>query len=456
METASLVLVSFTEGSLSNSKLAKVLFLKNELSIGPAELSLFQGLADLPWMLKPLIYCYCLAVPLWGFHHRSYLCLASLLAVACTLSLCFGAAATPLHVFLALLGRSAAAAVMDLLMDDLVVARLNRSTLQEVHVLQTACAVAAALGSLFSSYGSGWLFAHLSLRSIMLMDLFLAASTLSLAFFISETPSASSPSSSSWTLIWQETKAVFSSILSSSSPSTSTTRQAALFMMLWMSFPAAATAVIEVVTLFLLTSPPLGFSAAQLGDMQFAVRAAKLIMLWLFGFRGYVARMKPHTMLLSALFVSLLLLLPSFFILSSSSSSSSMMVTAAVVGQSLSSLLIYRAAVLLSTIICNNNNKTERNEEDENNNNNESKRMWVMLMAMMNVAEDLIQPLLVSIILWSGGIERMDEGSKDLNLSFASLARLWLSVIATFGVPLFWLLLWPFTFQRLNSTKKSR
>ncbi|KAL6057549.1 hypothetical protein QOT17_015395 [Balamuthia mandrillaris] len=301
METASLVLVSFTEGSLSNSKLAKALFLKNELSIGPAELSLFQGLADLPWMLKPLIYCYCLAVPLWGYHHRSYLCLASLLAVACTLSLCFGAAAAPLHVFLALLGRSGAAAVMDLLMDDLVVARLNRSTLQEVHVLQTACAVAAALGSLFSSYGSGWLFAHLSLRSIMLMDLFLAASTLFLAFFISETPS----SSSSWTLIWQETKAVFSSILSSSSPSTSTTRHAALFMMLWMSFPAAASAVIEVVTLFLLTSPPLSFSAAQLGDMQFAVRAAKLIVLWLFGFRGYVARMKPHTMLLSALFLSL-------------------------------------------------------------------------------------------------------------------------------------------------------
>ncbi|KAL6049307.1 hypothetical protein QOT17_020545 [Balamuthia mandrillaris] len=451
METASLVLVSFTEGSLSNSKLAKVLFLKNELSIGPAELSLFQGLADLPWMLKPLIYCYCLAVPLWGFHHRSYLCLASLLAVACTLSLCFGVAAAPLHVFVALLGRSAAAAVMDLLMDDLVVARLNRSTLQEVHVLQTACAVAAALGSLLSSYGSGWLFAHLSLRSIMLMDLFLAASTLSLAFFISETPSASSSSSSSWTLIWQETKAVFSSILSSSSPST--TRQAALFMMLWMSFPAAASAVIEVVTLFLLTSPPLSFSAAQLGDMQFAVRAAKLLVLWLFGFRGYVARMKPHTMLLSALFVSLLLLLPSFFLLSSSSS---MMVMAAVVGQSLSSLLIYRAAVLLSTIICDNNKKKVRNEEDENNNTKESKRMWVMLMAMMNVAEDLIQPLLVSIILWSGGIERMDEGSKDLNLSSASLARLWLSVIATFGVPLFWLLLWPFTFQRLNSTKKSR
>ncbi|KAL6057548.1 hypothetical protein QOT17_015394 [Balamuthia mandrillaris] len=60
--------------------------------------------------------------------------------------------------------------------------------------------------------------------------------------------------------------------------------------------------------------------------------------------------------------------------------------------------------------------------------------MWVMLMAMMNVAEDLIQPLLVSMMLWSGGIERMDEGSKELNLSSASLTWLWMSVIAMFGV----------------------
>ena len=53
-ELMAIVLVYFVQGILGLARLAVSFFLKDELGLSPAELSVLMGFAVIPWTIKPL------------------------------------------------------------------------------------------------------------------------------------------------------------------------------------------------------------------------------------------------------------------------------------------------------------------------------------------------------------------------------------------------------------------
>ena len=51
-EVLSIMAIYFVEGALGLARLAQTFFLKDELHLGPAELSALTGLFTLPWTIK--------------------------------------------------------------------------------------------------------------------------------------------------------------------------------------------------------------------------------------------------------------------------------------------------------------------------------------------------------------------------------------------------------------------
>ena len=163
-EILAIMTVYFVEGALSLAGLAQTYLLKDELSLGPAEMSAISGLFVLPWTIKPLYGFLSDIFPIFGYRRRSYLILAGILGSFSYAALganfwgittaSFLPATTT--VVVALLLASASIAISDVVADGIVVQRTRDSTDPKIAGgLQSLCWGSAAVGGLISSYFSG-------------------------------------------------------------------------------------------------------------------------------------------------------------------------------------------------------------------------------------------------------------------------------------------------------------
>ena len=82
--------IYFVEGALGLARLAQTFLLKDELHLGPAELSAISGLLILPWTIKPLYGFLSDGLPLFGYRRRSYLILAGIVGFSSYAFLAYG------------------------------------------------------------------------------------------------------------------------------------------------------------------------------------------------------------------------------------------------------------------------------------------------------------------------------------------------------------------------------
>ena len=82
--------IYFVEGALGLARLAQTFLLKDELHLGPAELSAISGLLILPWTVKPLYGFLSDGLPLFGYRRRSYLILAGIVGFSSYAFLAYG------------------------------------------------------------------------------------------------------------------------------------------------------------------------------------------------------------------------------------------------------------------------------------------------------------------------------------------------------------------------------
>lgn len=175
-ETLAIVTIYFVEGALGLARLAQSYLLKDELHLGPAELSALTGLFVLPWTIKPLYGFLSDGFPLLGYKRKSYLIAAGLLGGLSYTALGYGGlwdgtllppeAVVPATVA-ALMVSSACIAFSDVVADGIVVTRTRQSNDPAVAGgLQSLCWGAAAVGGLLSAYFSGSLLEVMSVRSI--------------------------------------------------------------------------------------------------------------------------------------------------------------------------------------------------------------------------------------------------------------------------------------------------
>ena len=195
--------IYFVEGALGLAGLAKTYLLKDELHLGPAELSALTGFFALPWTIKPLYGFLSDGVPLFGYRRRSYLILCGLVgAFSYTLlgNSFFGLLPTdggasdasslliPSTVA-CLIVSSACIAFSDVVADGIVVEKSRESNDPKLAGgLQSICWGSAAIGGLLSAYFSGSLLEVMKPQDVFRITAVLPFLVASIAFLINEKP----------------------------------------------------------------------------------------------------------------------------------------------------------------------------------------------------------------------------------------------------------------------------
>jgi folate/biopterin transporter len=278
-ETLAIVTIYFVEGALGLARLAQSYLLKDELQLGPAELSAVTGLFVLPWTIKPVYGFLSDGFPLFGYQRKSYLIAAGLLGgisygVLGITGLWEGipAATATSGTVVALLVSSACIAFSDVVADGIVVTRTRQAKDDPAVAggLQSLCWGAAALGGLLSFSGS--LLEVMSVRSIFGITAVLPFLVALIAVGMDEKPVVKNPDNDN-TLIEGVKEQVDTLWGALRQPSI---WKPALFIFLWQSTPTTDGAFF-----FFLTND-LQFGPEFLGRVRLVTAGAGLVGVWLY------------------------------------------------------------------------------------------------------------------------------------------------------------------------------
>ncbi|HEY9836785.1 MAG TPA: MFS transporter, partial [Vampirovibrionales bacterium] len=148
-ELVAILLVYFVQGILGLARLAVSFFLKDELGLGPAEVSALMGIASLPWIVKPLFGFMSDGLPILGYRRRPYLILSGIFGAVAWIGMATlvntGWQATALMLL-----SSLSVAVSDVIVDSLVVERARNESLSNAGSLQSLCWGSSAIGGLIT------------------------------------------------------------------------------------------------------------------------------------------------------------------------------------------------------------------------------------------------------------------------------------------------------------------
>mmetsp|Transcript_1504 Transcript_1504/g.3248 ORF Transcript_1504/g.3248 Transcript_1504/m.3248 type:complete len:592 (-) Transcript_1504:311-2086(-) len=292
-EILAIATIYFVEGALGLAGLAQTFLLKDELSLGPAEVSALGGLFILPWTVKPIYGFLSDAFPLFGYRRRSYLVLAGLLG-------CFGYAALGQNFWgvfsgtavggaagtlaargstiSALVLASTGVAISDVVADGIVVERTRDAVDPGVAGgLQSLCWGSAAVGGLVSSYFGGSLLEIMTPRDVFSITAVLPLLVAGIALLIDEEPTAGpardgapapGEDRDAPTKFTQQTDALWSAIKEP------TVWKPALFMFLWQATPSSGGAF------FYFMTNDLNMGPEFLGRAGLVSSAASLLGIW--------------------------------------------------------------------------------------------------------------------------------------------------------------------------------
>ena len=194
--------IYFVEGALGIARLAQTFLLKDELHLGPAEMSAIMGVLALPWTIKPLYGFLSDGFPILGYRRRSYLVLVGIVGFLSYSFLAWGGtgdvdtnsmALTGIVIMLLL--SSASIAFADVVADGIVVqktrdASINGGDSAIAGGLQSVCWGSASIGGLISAYFSGSLLETMSPRDVFGIASVLPLAVAAISFLIDEKPIA--------------------------------------------------------------------------------------------------------------------------------------------------------------------------------------------------------------------------------------------------------------------------
>jgi len=265
-EVMAIALVYFVQGILGLARLAVSFFLKDELGIGPAEVSVLIGFAMMPWMVKPLFGFISDGLPILGYRRRPYLIASGLLGAFSWVALATWVD-TAVGATVAIAIGSLSTAVSDVIADSLVAERARKESLSNIGSLQSLCWGSMAFGGIITAYLSGVLLEYFSSKTVFLITATFPLIVTAVAWLISEE------------------KVNYKTDFESVKQQIGLTRQAisnksillpAAFLFLWQATPTSDAAF------FYFTTNELGFQPEFLGRVNLVVSIASLVGVWLF------------------------------------------------------------------------------------------------------------------------------------------------------------------------------
>lgn len=265
-ELIAILLVYFVQGIIGLARLSVSFFLKDELGLGPAEVSTLVGVAALPWMIKPAFGFISDGLPIFGYRRRPYLILSGLVG---TLSWILMATVvhTPLAAAAAIALGSLSVAFSDVIVDSVVVERARKESLATAGALQSLSWGASALGGLMTAYFSGYLLQQFSARVVFGVTATFPLIVALVAWLITEERNSERPD---WGIVRHQLGQLKQAV---------TQRSILLptaFLFLWQSTPTADSAF------FFFTTNELGFDPEFLGRVRLVTSIASLAGIWIF------------------------------------------------------------------------------------------------------------------------------------------------------------------------------
>ncbi|CAN1209502.1 folate/biopterin family MFS transporter [Tumidithrix helvetica PCC 7403] len=290
LELGAIALVYFVQGALGIAHLAVSFFLKDELNLGPAEVSSLVGIAMLPWTVKPLYGLISDGFPIFGYRRRPYLILSSVMGVSAWLCMAFFVS-TPLTALIAIALGSLSIAFSDAIIDALVVQRARLESEGDAGSLQSFGWAAMSVGAIASAYLSGSLLEHFGSRfvfeitavlpllvgfaafaivDIPIGKLLTQSSNESIPGSTQELPDDLAENPSSFAIVSQQLKQLRKAFMSKQ------IWLPAAFVFLWQATPTADSAF------FFFTTNELKFNPEFLGTVRLVTSVAGLFGVWIF------------------------------------------------------------------------------------------------------------------------------------------------------------------------------
>ncbi|KIZ01943.1 hypothetical protein MNEG_6021 [Monoraphidium neglectum] len=153
-ELCAIALVYFVQGILGLSRLALSFYFKDDLKVDPAQVAVLQGIAMMPWVVKPLYGFISDSIPLFGYRRRSYLAVCGFLGAASWVALAT-VVNSPAGAVAAMLLGSLSTAASDVVVDSIVVERARGGAEGTTGSLQSLCWAFQSTGGIASAYFSG-------------------------------------------------------------------------------------------------------------------------------------------------------------------------------------------------------------------------------------------------------------------------------------------------------------
>lgn len=186
-ELLGILTVYFVQGILGLARLAVSFFLKDELGLNPAQVAALFGVVVLPWTFKPLFGFLSDGLPIFGYRRRPYLILSGILGAISWISLAT-VVQTPVAAAIAITLSSLSVAISDVIVDSLVVQRVQAESQAKAGSLQSLCWGTSALGGLITAYLSGILLEHFTTRTIFWITASFPLLVSAAAWLIAESP----------------------------------------------------------------------------------------------------------------------------------------------------------------------------------------------------------------------------------------------------------------------------
>ena len=306
--------IYFVEGALGLARLAQTFLLKDELHLGPAEMSATMGILALPWTIKPLYGFLSDGFPIFGYRRRSYLILAGVVGFLSYSSLAwgFGGGGSGSDIapnsmaltstIISLLLSSGAIALADVVADGIVVEKTrdavsNGDDPAIAGGLQSLCWGSAAIGGLISAYFSGSLLETMSPREVFGIASFLPLAVGGMSFLIEEESFNRIGKGEAIALSESDGNAeienpfLYDGVVNASDPILSIHEQTSslwaalrqpniykpiLFIFLWQATPTSEGAMLYFLT------DDIGFGPEFLGRVRLVTAASSLLGVWLY------------------------------------------------------------------------------------------------------------------------------------------------------------------------------
>lgn len=266
LELSAILLVYFVQGILGLARLAVSFFLKDDISLSPAEVSALMGIAALPWTIKPVFGFLSDGLPIFRYRRRPYLILSGILGAIAWLSMAT-LVDTPLKATAAILLSSLSVAISDVIVDSLVVERAREEDQGDAGTLQSLAWGASSLGGLITAYLGGLLLERTDTQTIFAITATFPLIVCGVAWLISEDPVTER---SNLKVVANQVKLLREAV------SQRAIWIPALFLFIWQATPTADSAF------FFFSTNELGFQPEFLGRVRLVTSLASLIGIWVF------------------------------------------------------------------------------------------------------------------------------------------------------------------------------